>query len=75
LAEGITNDRIDGLYATARKAGALGGKLLGAGGGGYLLLFCPFERRPAVTEAMESSGARVVRFHFDEQGAQTWRVP
>jgi D-glycero-alpha-D-manno-heptose-7-phosphate kinase len=75
LAEGITNERIDELYATARKAGALGGKLLGAGGGGYLLLFCPFERRPAVTEAMEGAVARVVRFHFDEQGVQTWRVP
>jgi D-glycero-alpha-D-manno-heptose-7-phosphate kinase len=75
LAEGITNDRIDELYATAREAGALGGKLLGAGGGGYLLLFCPFESRPAVAEAMEGAGARVVRFHFDEQGVQTWRVP
>jgi D-glycero-alpha-D-manno-heptose-7-phosphate kinase len=75
LAEGITNDRIDELYARAQRAGALGGKLLGAGGGGYLLLFCPFERRPAVTEAMEQAGARVVRFHFDERGVQTWRVP
>ena len=75
LAEGITNDRIDDLYAHARKAGALAGKLLGAGGGGYLLLFCPFDRRPAIADAMEQVGARPVPFHFEERGVQTWRVP
>jgi D-glycero-alpha-D-manno-heptose-7-phosphate kinase len=75
LAEGITNPRIDELYERARSAGALAGKLLGAGGGGYLLLFCPFERRPAIAAAMEEAGARVVRFQFEERGVQTWRVP
>ncbi|MFA5785394.1 MAG: GHMP kinase [Actinomycetota bacterium] len=75
LAEGITNDRIDELYEHALKSGALGGKVLGAGGGGYLLLFCPFNRRPAVAQAMEEAGARVVRFHFEERGVQTWRAP
>jgi D-glycero-alpha-D-manno-heptose-7-phosphate kinase len=75
LAEGITTDRVDDLLAEAKRAGALAGKLLGAGGGGYLLLFCPFERRPEVARAMEEAGARVVRFHFEEQGVQTWRTP
>jgi len=74
LAEGITNDRIDELYAHARGAGALAGKLLGAGGGGFLLLFCPFERRPAIAQAMEDAGARVIKFHFEPNGVQTWRV-
>ena len=75
LAEGITNDRIDELYARAREAGAVAGKLLGAGGGGYLLLFCPFDRRAGVARAMESEGARVEKFHFEERGVQTWRAP
>jgi D-glycero-alpha-D-manno-heptose-7-phosphate kinase len=74
LADGITNDRIDELYAHARRSGALAGKLLGAGGGGHLLLFCPFERRPAIAQAMEAAGAQVVKFHFEPHGVQTWRV-
>lgn len=75
LTEGITNDRIDGLYDHAREVGAVAGKLLGAGGGGYLLLFCPFNARPQVARAMEEAGARVVQFHFEEQGVHTWRAP
>ena len=74
LAEGITNDRIEELVDHAKKNGALAGKLLGAGGGGYLLLFCPFDRRPSIAEAMEQAGARIVRFNFAPGGAQTWRV-
>jgi D-glycero-alpha-D-manno-heptose-7-phosphate kinase len=74
LAVGITNDRIDELYEHARRSGALAGKLLGAGGGGHLLLFCPFERRPAIAQAMEEAGAQVVKFHFEPHGVQTWRV-
>jgi D-glycero-alpha-D-manno-heptose-7-phosphate kinase len=74
LAEGITNERVDELYERALKAGATAGKLLGAGGGGYLLLFCPFTERSHVADAMEEAGARVVRFHFEERGAETWRV-
>ena len=74
LAEGITNERVDELYERAMKAGAIAGKLLGAGGGGYLLLFCPFTERDHVAEAMEETGARIVRFHFEEKGAETWRV-
>jgi D-glycero-alpha-D-manno-heptose-7-phosphate kinase len=75
LADGITNDRIEELYDVGKGAGAMAGKILGAGGGGYLLLFCPFDRRPRVARAMEDAGARVVKFHFEEQGVQTWRAP
>jgi D-glycero-alpha-D-manno-heptose-7-phosphate kinase len=74
LAEGITNDRIEELVTHAKRAGALAGKILGAGGGGYLLLFCPFERRPGIAQAMEEAGARVVRFNFAPRGVQTWRI-
>lgn len=75
LAEGITNDRIDELYEQGMSAGALGGKVIGAGGGGYILFVCPFTRRPAIAQAMEAAGARVVRFQFEQGGVRTWRVP
>lgn len=52
LASQISNGGIDEMYAAARKAGALGGKITGAGGGGFLLLFCPPERRSAVRSAL-----------------------
>ncbi len=72
--EGITNPQIDALYARARDAGALGGKLLGAGGGGYLLLFCDFARRAKVAKAVESAGGRTEEFALEPDGLQTWAV-
>jgi D-glycero-alpha-D-manno-heptose-7-phosphate kinase len=53
LASRISNGSIEETYQTARAAGALGGKILGAGGGGFLLLYCPYERREAVRSALK----------------------
>ena len=50
MAKQITSSTIDVLYETAREHGALGGKILGAGGGGYLLLYCPFDRKHIIAE-------------------------
>ena len=72
--EGISNERIDTLYARARDAGALGGKVIGAGGGGYILLFCDFARRKQVAKAVTDSGGRVTDFSFEPNGLQTWSV-
>ncbi len=72
--DGITNDRIDAFYAKAREAGALGGKLVGAGGGGYLLLFCDFSRRAKVQQAVQQAGGRVEGFSLEPEGLQTWSV-
>jgi D-glycero-alpha-D-manno-heptose-7-phosphate kinase len=72
--DGITNDRIDAFYARAREAGALGGKLVGAGGGGYLLLFCDFARRAKVQKAVQEAGGRVEGFALEPEGLQTWAV-
>lgn len=72
LASGISNAGIEVLYEGAKKAGALGGKILGAGGGGFLLIFAPFMRRQAVREALERAGGRIVDFQFDDRGARTW---
>jgi len=70
LARGVTNERIDALYRLARECGALGGKITGAGGGGFLLLHCRLDARPAVRAAMESEGLQPVEFHFDDGGAK-----
>jgi D-glycero-alpha-D-manno-heptose-7-phosphate kinase len=63
----MTSPRIDELYERARAAGAIGGKLVGAGGGGFLLVYAD-ESRP-VREAMAEAEAQELRFAFDFQGA------
>jgi D-glycero-alpha-D-manno-heptose-7-phosphate kinase len=68
LAGGISNATIDDHYDRARSAGALGGKLLGAGGGGFLLFYVPQESQAAVREAL--SDLREMEFSFDMQGTR-----
>jgi D-glycero-alpha-D-manno-heptose-7-phosphate kinase len=68
LSSRITNGTIDGAYARARAAGAIGGKLLGAGGGGFLLLFAPPERHADVARALPE--LHRVEFGFDHQGSR-----
>jgi D-glycero-alpha-D-manno-heptose-7-phosphate kinase len=70
LASGITNSAIDESYDTARAHGALGGKITGAGGGGFLMLYCPLERQARVTAALEARGLRRMLYHFDSVGAR-----
>lgn len=72
MARQITNPTIDELYVTARRHGALGGKILGAGGGGYLLLYCDFEQKHRIAEELENLGGQVVEFTFEHCGLQTW---
>jgi D-glycero-alpha-D-manno-heptose-7-phosphate kinase len=72
LSASISNARIDELYETARAAGAWGGKLLGAGGGGYLLVCTPFTRRTAVAQALQEKGGQIVDFQFDSSGVRSW---
>lgn len=74
LASGITNPGIDTMYEAAIRAGAIGGKVLGAGGGGYLLLSCPATRRHAVSRACEAEGGSPVPFLFEATGLRTWRA-
>src|SRR5581483_3106179 len=70
----ITDPQIDALYEAARKAGAQGGKLLGAGGGGFLYLFCDYERKHEVTRELRRHGGEPVGFALDMDGARAWRV-
>jgi D-glycero-alpha-D-manno-heptose-7-phosphate kinase len=66
----ISSSRIDRLYRVARENGALGGKITGAGGGGFLLLFCEPHRQSAVRQALTADGAQEMAFAMDAQGAQ-----
>lgn len=73
LAKGISNPHIDTMYESARRAGALGGKILGAGGGGYLLLYIPtVEGRNNVRNALRDY--RQFYFRFTDQGSVATQV-
>ena len=74
MSDRISNERIDELYAAARAAGAIGGKVTGAGGGGYLLLYCQSDRKHHVAARMRELGASVDEFAFEHAGLRTWRV-
>jgi D-glycero-alpha-D-manno-heptose-7-phosphate kinase len=68
LASGITNSQIDALYEAARRAGAMGGKIAGAGGGGFLLLYCPLDKQDAVREVL--GHLRELPFAFERDGSK-----
>ncbi len=80
LSDKVSNARVDGLFAEARKAGAIGGKLLGAGGGGFILLFVPPEKQARVRKALsrlievpfefEFSGSQIIFFDMEEDFAK-----
>jgi D-glycero-alpha-D-manno-heptose-7-phosphate kinase len=68
LATQITTSQIDEMYERACEAGALGGKIAGAGGGGFLLLYCPQEKQNAVRRALE--GYREMPFLLEADGSK-----
>ncbi len=72
LDDKITSGAIDHLYALARRHGAMGGKILGAGGGGYLLLYVPFTKKHHVARVLTEAGGEMVPFAFTEGGLASW---
>lgn len=68
LASRVSNSTIDAIYEAALKAGAIGGKITGAGGGGFLLLYCPYEKREAVRDAL--SDLQEVPFNLEPDGSK-----
>jgi D-glycero-alpha-D-manno-heptose-7-phosphate kinase len=74
MAKGITNPKINELYDRAIEAGALGGKMSGAGGGGFMLFVCDPLRRYAVQEALRKADSQLVNLTFVEPGVRTWTV-
>jgi len=73
LSSKISSNELDAIYDLAKANGAIGGKLLGAGGGGYFIFFVrPFERYPLIA-ALEGKGLRCSRITFEENGLRTWK--
>ena len=68
LASKISNPKIDEIYEAARRAGAIGGKVTGSGGGGFILLYCPKERQDEVRKVLK--GLSEVPFHFEQDGSK-----
>jgi D-glycero-alpha-D-manno-heptose-7-phosphate kinase len=74
MATGISNTMIDAIYETAIKNGATGGKVSGAGGGGFMFFYCPGNTRNNVIKALKEFGGQAKRYEFTPKGLTTWRI-
>ncbi len=74
LAEGVSNAYIDEIYDTAMKNGATGGKISGAGGGGFMFFYCPENNRSKVIGALSKFGGQTKRYEFTSRGLATWTI-
>ena len=72
MADNISNSRIEEIYEAAKSAGASGGKISGAGGGGFMIFYCPNNTRYSVINALEKFGGEVKRYTFTKYGLSTW---
>lgn len=69
----ISNPYIDNLYNAAIRAGAIGGKVSGAGGGGFMYFVCRYDKKASVSRALVSAGATISEFMFEPEGVVSWR--
>lgn len=74
MAASISNPLIDSVYEAALAHGATGGKISGAGGGGFMFFYCPAVTKIKVAKAIEQLGGKVQSFKFTQQGLTTWRI-
>ena len=70
LSSEISNSRIDALYDIAKRNGAIGGKIMGAGGGGFFMFYSHVEKKAKLREAMMREQLKEVRFRFDYEGSK-----
>jgi D-glycero-alpha-D-manno-heptose-7-phosphate kinase len=70
----ISSARLDEIYTEAMCNGAIGGKLLGAGGGGFFLFYVPYNKKHQLIEHFDRVGLRTCPFRFESQGLQAWTV-
>lgn len=74
MAEGISNPLMEDIYETAKKAGATGGKISGAGGGGFMIFYCPGTTKFKVIKSLGNFGGQVRNFQFTEHGLKAWTI-
>lgn len=70
----ITNSYIDKIYNLAKKHGAIGGKISGAGGGGHMFFYCEQNKEKSVSKRLEEAGVKIIDFSFESSGLQTWEA-
>jgi len=69
----VTNDILDECYRTAMESGAIGGKVSGAGGGGFMYFVCEYDKKHVVAKELKRMGATITDFMFERSGVQMWR--
>lgn len=74
MAEGISNSLMEEIYHTAKTAGATGGKISGAGGGGFMIFYCPGTTKYNVIRSLEKFGGIYRPYQFVEHGLKTWTI-
>ena len=74
MAANISNSSIEAVYAAAKAAGATGGKISGAGGGGFMIFYCPCNTRYAVIKTLNTFGGIVRDYSFTKYGLTTWSI-
>ena len=74
MAHNISNDKIESIYIAAKEAGATGGKISGAGGGGFMIFYCPNNTRYAVIETLKTFGGEIKNYSFIKYGLTTWTI-
>jgi len=74
MAAGISNDSIDAIYDAALKAGANGGKISGAGGGGFMIFYAPYNNRYNVIDKLNEFGGKLMRYNFTNHGLTSWTI-
>ena len=74
MAEGISNGKMEEIYDAARKAGASGGKISGAGGGGFMIFYCPGNSKYKVMETLADFGGHCKPYQFVDHGLTTWTI-
>ena len=74
MAEGISNPWIDEIYQAAMDAGAEGGKVLGAGAGGFMVFFCPDAHRGRILQALSKFNGRIQNYQFVKDGLKQWKI-
>jgi D-glycero-alpha-D-manno-heptose-7-phosphate kinase len=74
MASSISNSLIDEIYETALSVGATGGKISGAGGGGFMFFYCPAVTKNKVAQQLSKFGGKIQPFKFTEVGLTTWTI-